>query len=225
MSDEGKQKLKYWLIGLFTGGFIATPITAVICKNIYEKKIEVAADQAETRGMNAMAEYAVQQQTQQNIDPKDIYTPDVAKRQDRPLTEEDYTEKDPREYDLGIPEEDRDPEQEEITYLGMTEQYRNDDTNKPYVISSEEFETNHRYEKSFINWYSKDNIFEENLNKIDDPYFTFGVTNGGELFKDSNLCYLRNPRADVSTDFEITRIIGSYAEIVGGERALGETDT
>ena len=219
MTDQAKQKLKYWFIGLFTGGVVATPITAFICKNVYEKKIEVAKDQAETNGMIAMAQYA---QEQQNINPAEIYKPPIAEREDRPLTEEDYAEKDPREYDVDISE---DPEQEDITYLGMTEKYKDDELNKPYIISSEEFETNHRYEKSFINWYSADNVFEENLNKIDDPYFTFGVTDGGQLFNDTNVCYLRNPRADVSTDFEITRIIGSYTEIVGGERALGETDT
>ena len=219
MTDQSKQKLKYWLVGLFTGGVIATPITAFICKNVYDKKLEVATEQAETNGMIAMAQYA---QEQQNINPAEIYKPPVVEREDRPLTEEDYAEKDPREYNLDISE---DPEQEEITYLGMTEQYKDDPTNKPYAISSEEFETNHRYEKSFINWYSKDNVFEENLNKIDDPYFTFGVTDGKDLFRDSDIYYLRNPRADVSTDFEITRIIGSYAEIVGGERALGETDS
>lgn len=217
MTDQAKQKLKYWFIGLFTGGVVATPITAFICKNVYEKKIEVAKDQAETNGMIAMAQYA-QTQTQQNIQE----TKDVQKEIEKVFTEEDYAEKDPRDYNVDISE---DPEQEDITYLGMTEKYKDDEMNKPYIISSEEFETNHRYEKSFINWYSADNVFEENLNKIDDPYFTFGVTDGGQLFNDTNVCYLRNPRADVSTDFEITRIIGSYTEIVGGERALGETDT
>lgn len=218
MIDQAKQKLKYWLIGLFTGGAVATPITAFICKNVYEQKIEVAKDQAETNGMIAMAQYA-QTQTQQNIKE----TVDIQKEIDKVFTEEDYAEKDPRDYNVDISEED--PEQEEITYLGMTEKYKDDDTNRPHAISSEEFETNHRYEKSFINWYSKDNVFEENLNKIEDPYFTFGVTDGKEFFKDNDIYYLRNPRSDVSTDFEITRVIGSYADIVGGERALGETDT
>lgn len=218
MTDQAKQKLKYWFFGLFTGGAVAAPITAFICKNVYEKKIETATDQAETRGMNAMAEYAVQQQA------------NLVAVEDKPMTEEDYAEKDPREYDTDIPgEEDGDPEQEEITYLGMTAKYNGDEVLPPRIISVDEYENNHMYEKSCVNWYSEDNIFEEGLRTIDDPYYTFGVTDGGELFKnadhrrDPNVCYIRNDK--ISTDFEVTRIFGSYSVIVGGEPGLGETDT
>ena len=91
MRDETKQKLKYWLIGIFTGGAVAAPVTTFVCKNIYEKKIEEVSEQAETRGMNAMAEYAVQQQ---------------AISEEKPLTEEDYAEKDPRDIDTSIDDEE-----------------------------------------------------------------------------------------------------------------------
>ena len=60
MTDESKQKLKYWLIGLFSGGCVAAPVTAFVCKKVYDKKVE----EAEARGMNEMAAYAVQQQAQ-----------------------------------------------------------------------------------------------------------------------------------------------------------------
>ena len=220
MTEQAKQKLKYWLIGLFTGGAVAAPVTAFVCKNIYEKKIETATDQAETRGMNAMAEYAMQQQKEQAAQDN---TEHIYK-------EEDYAEKDPRDYNVDMPgEEDGDPEQEEITYLGMTEKYNEGDVLPPRIISVDEFENNHMYEKSWVNWYSEDNVFEEGLKVIDDPNYTFGVTDGKELFKnpehrrDPNICYIRNDK--ISTDFEVTRILGSYSVIVGGEPGLGEADT
>ena len=82
---------------MITGGVVAAPVTAFVCKNVYEKKIEEAADKAETNGMIAMAHYA-QEQTQQNIQ--------ETKDEDKPLTEEDYAEKDPRDIDTSIDDEE-----------------------------------------------------------------------------------------------------------------------
>ena len=94
MTEQVKQKLKYWILGLFTGGAVAAPITAFISKNVYEKKMVQAVDEAETRGMTEMAKYAVEQQKTED--------------EDKSLTEEDYAEKDeddPRDYDVTIDEE------------------------------------------------------------------------------------------------------------------------
>ena len=221
MTDQTKQKLKYWFIGLFTGGAVAAPVTAFVCKNIYDKKmneaVAKAADEAETKGMNAMAEYAISQQNQEKT-----------------LTEEDYAE--PTEYDVSIDNEEaaEDQEAKERTeahqrYLDMIDKYKGDDDGSVRIISSDQFINEAYMEKSYINWYEEDNVFEEDLNTIDDPFVTFGVTDGHELFKNSDLredpdiCYLRNEKQ--LTDYEISRIHGSYARMVRGEANLGETDT
>ena len=207
MTDETKQKLKYWLIGIFTGGVVATPVTAFICKNIYEKKIEEASEQAETRGMNAMAEYAVQQQ---------------AISEDKKLTEEDYAEKDPREFDTSIDDEEEALNEEaHQRYLDMIDKYNGNGEIHPHIIDVEKFENEMYMQKSSVNWYELDDVFEEELEVIHDPYFTFGVTSGHQLFDDTSgredpdTVYVRNEGK--LTDFEITRIHGSYAEMVGIE--------
>jgi len=221
MTDESKQRTKYWIFGLFTGGAVTAPLTAFVCKRIYDKKIE----EAEAKGMNEMAAYAVQQ-TQQSQKPNDI------------LKEEDYAEKpseaDINNYDLSIDDEEATKEARERTeaherYLDMIDKYKGDETLKPRIISPEEFENEQFMDKTYVNWYEQDNVFEENLSVIEDPYATFGVTDGHELFMnaesrfDPDICYVRNERT--TTDFEISRIHGSYAQMVGGEASLGETDT
>ena len=223
MTDQGKQKLKYWIIGLFTGGAVAAPVTALICKNVYEGKIE----EAETMAMNDMAAYAVQQQVVQK-------TPS-----DKLLTEEDYAEKKPDDtdinnYDLSIDDEEATEEARERTeaherYLDMIDKYNGNAEIQPHVISADDFLNEQYMEKSYVNWYEKDDVFEEDLVVINDPYATFGVTSGRDLFSDTSarddpdICYVRNER--VTTDFEISRIHGSYSQMVGGEANLGETDT
>ena len=214
MTDETKQKLKYWLIGIFTGGAVAAPVTAFVCKNIYEKKIEEASEQAETRGMNAMAEYAVQQQ---------------AISEDKPLTEEDYAEKDPRDIDTSIDdEEEMLNEEAHQRYLDMIDKYNGNREIQPHIIDVEKYENEMYMQKSCVNWYEEDDVFEEDLEVKHDPYFLFGVTSGHQLFDDTSgredpdTVYVRNESK--LTDFEITRIHGSYAQMVGGESGLGETD-
>lgn len=223
MTEETKQKLKYWLFGLFTGGVIAAPVTTLICKNVYEKKmndaVAKAQDEGETRGMNAMAEYAISQQ------------------EEKVYKEEDYgvpSEEEINNYDLSIDDEDASEEARERTeaharYLDMIDRYNGNAEIPPHIISGEDFINQQYTEKSYVNWYEKDNVFEEDLVIIQDPYATFGVTDGHELFKndylrpDPDICYVRNERT--TTDFEISRIHGSYAEIVGGEPGLGEADS
>ena len=237
MTDESKQKLKYWLIGLFSGGCVAAPVTAFVCKKVYDKKVE----EAETRGMNAMAEYAVQQQAKQNPVVKLDVSDEINKIfvKDKPLKEEDYAEKpEPEEedinnYDVSIDDEEATEDARERTeaherYLDMIDKYNGNADIMPYIISEEQYENEQYMEKSFVNWYEVDDVFEEDLKPIDDPFLTFGVTSGRELFRnaedrrDPDICYVRNERN--TTDFEISRIHGSYAEMVGGESSLGETN-
>ena len=219
MTEQVKQKLKYWILGLFTGGAVAAPITAFISKNVYEKKMVQAVDEAETRGMTEMAKYAVEQQKTED--------------EDKSLTEEDYAEKDeddPRDYDVTIDEEGDDVTSEaHERYLDMINKYSGEDQFTPYIIDGDKFINEQYMEKSYVNWYDVDDVFEEDLNKIDDPFYTFGVTSGHELFKnpelrpEADIVYVRDERNTV--DYEISRIHGSYAEMVGGEKSLGETNS
>lgn len=224
MTDQTKQKLKYWLIGILTGGAVAAPVTAVICKNIYEDKIEEAKaisaanaakseENAYNKGMNDMAEYAVAQM--QNSDDG---IPDAETINN---------------YDLSIDDEAASEEARERTlererYLDMIDKYNGTQMNC-HIISVEDFESQNYTEKSYVNWYDQDDVFEEELSVIQDPYETFGVMSGQDLFKDAdhrpdpNLVYVRNEKK--LTDFEITRVHGAYSVMVGGEQSLGETDT
>lgn len=221
MTDQAKQKLKYWFLGLFTGGAVAAPVTAFVCKNIYDKKIAEAADKAETEGMVAMAQYAQEQIAQEQ-------------KKENVMTEEDYAE--PTEYDTSIDDEEETNEQEAIErteahqrYLDMIEKYDGNEEFSPYIINRDQYENEYGTNKSTVNWYDEDDVFEEDLKEIEDPFYTFGVTSGRELFKnadlreDPDICYVRNER--VTTDFEVNRIHGSYAKMVRGEANLGETDT
>lgn len=223
MTEQTKQKLKYWLLGLFTGGAVAAPVTVFVTKRIYENKMQTAvakaSEEGETRGMNAMAEYAISQQ---------------ATVKEAEGTQEVPDEEDINNYDVTIDDEEATEDIRERTeaherYLDMIDKYSGDSVLSPYIIDSDKF-TNEQYmEKSYVDWYEEDNVFEEDLRVIEDPFATFGVTDGSELFKDADLrtdpdiCYVRDERNTI--DYEISRIHGSYAKIVGGEGSLGETDT
>lgn len=224
MTDQTKHKFIYWLLGVITGGAIAAPVTAVICKNIYEEKIEEAKvisaanaakseENAYNKGMNDMAEYAVAQMQNNDDGIPDAETID--------------------NYDLSIDDEAASEEARERTleherYLDMIEKYNGSQVNC-HIISVEDFESQNYTEKSYVNWYDQDDVFEEELSVIQDPYETFGVMSGQDLFKDtdhrpdSNIVYVRNEKK--LTDFEITRVHGAYSVMVGGEQSLGETDT
>lgn len=225
MTDQAKQKLKYWIIGLFSGCVVATPITALICKNVYEGKIE----EAENKGMNEMAAYAVQQQAKE---------PEQKKSDDHyaepgTLPKEVPDEEDINNYDVSIDDVEATENARERTeaherYLDMIDNYNGNRDIQPHIISVEQYENEQYVDKSSVNWYDQDNVFEEELSVIDDPYSTFGVVDGHDLFKDTefrydpDVVYVRNERT--GTDFEISRIHGSYALMVGGEASLGETN-
>ena len=213
MTEQGKNGLKYWLIGLFSGTALAAPITAVICKKIYKQ-------QGYENGLNDMAAYAAQQVVPENK-PAQIKAVEPS--------EDDINDYDLSIDDVEATEEARVRTEAHEKYLDMIDKYSGDEVLKPRMISPDEFINEQYMEKSYINWYEQDNVFEEDLSVIEDPYATFGVTNGRELFKnadlrpDPDICYVRNEKN--TTDFEISRIHGSYAKMVGGEASLGETDT
>lgn len=231
MTEQGKQKLKYWIIGLFTGGAVAAPVTAFITKRVCDGQQQKLIEAAETRAMNDMAAYAVQQQIEMAAEKQEELPPEKA-----PVVEEEDIpdDEDINDYNVEIDDEEATEEARERTeaherYLDMIDKYNGNDVIAPYIIDADKFVTDQFMDKSYVNWYEQDNVFEEDLNTIDDPYYTFGVTNGAELFKNSqnrhdpDICYVRNERT--TTDFEISRIHGSYAKMVGGEGSLGETDT
>lgn len=152
---------------------------------------------------------------------------------------EDPGEEDINNYDLTIDDEEATIEASEFSeqharYLDMIEKYKaSGGTMGPMAISREEFQNNHIFEKSYVNWYEEDDVFEENDSKIDDPYSTFGFTSGKDMFApdraslrdDPDAYYCRNMR--ISTDFEITRMHGSYSRDVydGGVYYNGEADS
>jgi len=233
MDEQSKQGLKRFLTGLFTGIGIATPITAFITKKICDKKSAEAIEKAKTAsfsagedaGMNAMAEYVVQQQGQ-SITQGDTDGDVAPELEDIPSAEEINN------YDLHIDDEEATEEARERTesherYLDMIERYGEADL-KPYMIDGDQYINDQYMQKSYVNWYDQDDVFEEDLNVIEDPYQTFGVTSGKDLFEhaeerfDPDICYVRNEK--MTTDFEITRVHGAYAIMVGGERELGETN-
>lgn len=129
-------------------------------------------------------------------------------------------------YDLRIDDEEATEDaqafsEQHVQYLDMVERYKNSGGDiPPMTISREQFENEHIFEKCYVNWYDEDDVFEENDTRIDDPGYLFGFSSGRDMFaewrtaqrEDPDLCHIRN--AKTSTDFEITRMRGSYAKLV-----------
>lgn len=129
-------------------------------------------------------------------------------------------------YNLTIDDEEASQEAAEfsdsrVKYLDMVEKYRDRGGGiPPMTISREQFENEHFHEKSYINYYPDDDTFAEDDNEIEDPNYTFGFSSGKEMFspertalrEDPDICYIRN--LGCSTDFEITRMSGSFTEMV-----------
>lgn len=225
MTDQNKKNsLVAWIIGFITGGAVAAPITAFICSKVNDKKVADIQNKAYENGINDMAAYAVSQQQYQN---KNVVVEEVTEIPEPPV---DWIN------DMNEPIDDAEATEEAAErtfeherYLDMIDRYNGNDKIPPYIIDADKFVNEQYMEKSYVNWYEDDNVFEEDLNLIDDPFMTFGVTDGKELFKnaenrrDPDICYVRNE--NVTTDFEISRIHGSYSKMVGDEGSLGETDT
>lgn len=224
LTEESKTSVGSWIIGLMTGVGIAAPLTAFIVKKIYDKKTNDAYDKGLETGLNSMAEYAISQESK--------------------LTEEDYevrensydgvpTEEEINNYDLSIDDEEASerskPVEEDIErYRDLVERYNGTLADTVYMIDAEKFMMDQTFEKSYVNWYEQDNKFEEDLLLIKDPYTTFGTADGNELFRegdhrpDPDIVYVRNTKQN--TDYEVTRVHGSWATIVKGDSQVDQTD-
>ena len=150
-----------------------------------------------------------------------------------PLDDEDINN-----YDLSIDDEEatqgaREFSESRVEYLEMLRTYKNLNGDiPPMTISEEQFENEHIYEKHYINYYDVDDVFEENDAKLDDPYYLFGFVSGKEMFspdrvvnrEDPEICHVRNFKT--SSDFEITRVHGSYSQMIedGEVYYRGETN-
>jgi len=88
---------------------------------------------------------------------------------------------------------------------------------KPYLISHEEFSTTeNEWDKLSLTYYEDDDVLtDENDMPIDNIEYLIGEKHldfFGLRSGDPNQVFIRNPQ--ISTDYEVTRNIGSYTEIV-----------
>ena len=145
-------------------------------------------------------------------------------------TDDDGPDYDLENYNLNIDDEEATEESRRfddsrVEYLEMVHRYKDTGGDiPPMTINRDQFYNEHFFEKSYVNWYEEDDVFEEDDTKIDDPYYTFGFVSGKDMFnpvltenrEDPNICHVRNMH--LSTDFEITRMHGSYAKnVIDGE--------
>lgn len=92
----------------------------------------------------------------------------------------------------------------------------------PYIITIDEYNEDHAhdYDKLTLTYYEEDDVLaDDDDSAVEDPDNLVGedaLTKFGQWSKDKNIVYVRNE--DISTDFEIIRKAGSYAEIVHGLR-------
>lgn len=217
MEDEGRSKLKNWFIGFLTGIGVAAPLTAFFVKKIYDKPAQsVTASQWQSTPIqpttNITTNVAVP-----NDDEYGVPSAEEINNYDLDIDDKEATER------SQIPVED-------IERLkDMIERYDGTLADVAYVIDAERFMDDHMNDKAYVNWYEKDNVFEEDLIVTKDPVKSFGTADGSDLFKssgendDPDTVYIRNNKQ--CTDYEITRIHGSYAEIVGGAKPIGQADS
>lgn len=94
---------------------------------------------------------------------------------------------------------------------------------EPYLISLKEFEeAEPEYETGSLNWYVHDETLADNLTEngnaeIDNVDYVIGSRHlemFGKWSEDKNVIYVRNE--NISTKYEVTRIDGSYEQIVLG---------
>lgn len=96
------------------------------------------------------------------------------------------------------------------------------DGDVPYIITFDEYNDDHAhdYDKITLTYYVEDDVLADDSDvPLDDPDSTVGEEFDscfGQWSKDPNVVYVRNE--DISTDFEIIRKDGSYAEIVHNMR-------
>lgn len=217
MEDEGRSKLKNWFIGFLTGIGVAAPLTAFFVKKIYDKPAQsVTASQWQSTPVQPTTNIT----TNVNVPNDDEYSVPSAEEinnYDLDIDDKEATER------SQIPVED-------IERLkDMIQRYDGTLADVAYMIDAERFMDDHMNDKAYVNWYEKDNVFEEDLIVTKDPAQSFGTADGNDLFKspemrdDPDTVYIRNNKQ--CTDYEITRIHGSYSEMVGGAKPIGQADS
>lgn len=122
---------------------------------------------------------------------------------------------------VNIYDRQEEPEGEEVEHRLLIGYDRDElkRQHKPYLISVEEFHsTETEWDKSSISYYEDDDtLTDENDMPVSDIEYLigekhldfFGIRSG-----DPNQVFIRNPQ--ISTDYEVTRNLGSYTEIVLG---------
>ena len=217
MEDEGRSKLKNWFIGFLTGIGVAAPLTAFFVKKIYDKPAQsVTASQWQSTPIQPTTNIT----TNVNVPNDDEYgvpSAEEINNYDLDIDDKEATER------SQIPVED-------IERLkDMIQRYDGTLADVAYMIDAERFMDDHMNDKAYVNWYEKDNVFEEDLIVTKDPAQSFGTADGNDLFKspemrdDPDTVYIRNNKQ--CTDYEITRIHGSYSEMVGGAKPIGQADS
>lgn len=256
MTEQKQRDWKYYLFGAVSGIGVGGGVVGLVVKHIYEKKLRETVTKAHMNGEKIPVVPKPEELCDRKI-AKTVTYPDGRtenynkdgillsgiyyfgeKTVTDPAESEHPTEEDPDidldDMDVGIDDLDAYDKTEEERqsynrYYDLTEQYLGGEGIKTRIIGPEDYIGDYRYEKSAVNWYEDDDVFEEDLDTIDDPFATFGVTHGKQLFEkaenreDPDIVYVRNENQTV--DYEISRIHGSYAQKVGGERSLGETDS
>lgn len=217
MEDEGRSKLKNWFIGFLTGIGVAAPLTAFFVKKIYDKPAQsVTASQWQSTPVQPTTNITTNVEVP-NDDEYGVPSAEEINNYDLNIDDKEATER------SQIPVED-------IERLkDMIERYDGTLADTAYMIDAERFMDDHTNNKAYVNWYEKDNVFEEDLIVTRDPAQSFGTADGSDLFKspelrdDPDTVYIRNNKQ--CTDYEITRIHGSYSEMVGGAKPIGQADS
>lgn len=221
MTEETKNNFLSFVGGIIMGVGVAAPIAAYITKKICDKdKSEALASQP----------LAVLKNIKEEKDGLSFeFSSDDAYAEPGSIP----TEEDINNYDLAIDDEDASAAIDDVIadderYKDMIQRYNGDMEMAIRMIDVERFEMDQSFGKAYVNWYDEDNVFEEDLLKIDNPYDDFGTANGDSLFSGADqrdrpdIVYIRNEK--LGTDYEITRVHGSYTNLVGGVEPIGQAN-
>ena len=208
MNEEARSdfNIKTWIFGLLTGIGVAAPVTAFFVKKIYDKKNPEEISREPKTGLPEVSTAIYE---------GNIPSAEEINNYDLDIDDEEATERS----EIAVEDQER--------YSDMLQRYNGDLSELPFIIDQEQFYNDMTNEKSYINWYEDDNKFEEDLVVTQNPSLSFGVSDGNDLFnanrgKDPDIVYVRNNKQ--ATDYEITRVHGSYKDFVEGTSGIGQAD-
>lgn len=249
-SNEQRQRdWKYWIFGAATGAGVGGTIVGLIVKKICDRKlaqnavkVPVVPKTEELCDRKVVKTVTYPDGSTENYNKYGVAISGTYKFGEKTVTDpaeeehptDDDPDIDPNDMDISIDDVDASaemwPEADKLDKMyDITDRYLGKGVLKTRIIGPDDYAGDHHYEKSSVNWYEVDNVFEEELTAMEDPYDTLGVVHGNELFaaaenrEDPDIVYVRNENC--ATDFEINRIHGSYEQIVGRERPLGEANS